>query len=152
MNVDIIDEHRCLTNEQKKMLANVLKHAYMNERLTNNLEVVLSIVTDDTIQQLNDQFRNKKEVTDVLSFPLHERAEIEDGINDYPLAIGDIIIAYGRAKEQAEAYGHSLERELAFLAVHGFLHLIGYTHDTAEEEKKMFAKQEKVLKELELER
>lgn len=66
--------------------------------------------------------------------------------------LGDIVISYPKAKEQAEEYGHSLERELGFLAVHGFLHLLGYDHETAEEEKEMFQRQEEILQQAGLHR
>jgi probable rRNA maturation factor len=84
--------------------------------------------------------------TDVLSFPLWEPDEewvIDE--EEERVALGDIVISLPKAKEQAEAYGHSLNREVGFLAVHGFLHLLGYDHETKEEEKEMFAKQEEIL-------
>lgn len=102
----------------------------------NGKEVAVTFVDNNQIQQLNRQFRDKDKATDVLSFPLEE----ED-------ALGDIIISIPKAKEQAEQYGHSFEREMGFLAVHGFLHLLGYDHETEEEEKAMFGRQERILQE-----
>ncbi|MFC4767961.1 rRNA maturation RNase YbeY [Effusibacillus consociatus] len=114
-------------------------------------EVVVSLVDDETIQELNRTYRNKDVPTDVLSFALQESYdeepdivfEEEDGEDVEPL--GDIVISVPTAIRQAEEYGHSIERELAFLAVHGFLHLIGYDHMTEEDEKDMFGRQDAIL-------
>ncbi|MDP4137699.1 MAG: rRNA maturation RNase YbeY, partial [Bacillota bacterium] len=85
--------------------------------------------------------------TDVISFALEEDGEGEVEIigADMPPVLGDIIISVDKAREQAEEYGHSLMRELGFLTVHGFLHLLGYDHMTEEEEKEMFTKQKEIL-------
>jgi probable rRNA maturation factor len=132
-------------------------------------EVALSFVDDETIHELNKHYRGIDKATDVLSFAMAEigedelkinyevedsEAEVEgsalDGEKDgegstFIEPLGDIIISVPRAIVQAEDYGHSVERELGFLFVHGFLHLIGYDHETEEKEKAMFAKQEEVL-------
>lgn len=137
-------------------------------------EVVLSFVDDETIRALNRDYRNIDKATDVLSFSMLETVEDEPGIwyrgdeeeesdepaeafdpaaddddgeddETFPEPIGDIVISVPRAIEQAEEYGHSVEREIGFLFVHGFLHLIGYDHGSEEEERVMFAKQEAVL-------
>lgn len=133
-------------------------------------EVALSFVDDETIHQLNKEYRNMDKPTDVLSFAMSERGDDEleinyedmeeeevelpgmeeegdEGDGEALLAepLGDIIISVPRAIAQAEEYGHSVEREIGFLFVHGFLHLIGYDHETEEEEKVMFAKQEQIL-------
>lgn len=132
-------------------------------------EVALSFVDDETIHQLNKEYRNMDKPTDVLSFAMTERGDDEleihygdmeveqvelEGLDGEDLEegdpvlaepLGDIIISVPRAVAQAEEYGHSVEREIAFLFVHGFLHLIGYDHETEEEEKTMFAKQEQIL-------
>lgn len=99
---------------------------------------------------MNATYRNKDAPTDVLSFPLEEGEEefssfagLADG---QPLLLGDIIISMERAEEQAQSYGHSLERESAFLFIHGLLHLLGYDHENSQaEEKEMFALQEDIL-------
>jgi probable rRNA maturation factor len=121
-------------------------------------EVVVSLVDDARIQELNRDYRDKDAPTDVLSFAIQESDEDEPMIlfaeeDDIPVEpLGDVIISIPTAIRQAEEYGHSLERELAFLAVHGFLHLIGYDHLTEEEEKEMFGKQETILANLGLTR
>jgi len=124
-------------------------------------EVALTFVDDETIHELNQQYRNIDKPTDVLSFAMSEFGEdeieihyeedeegaAEDGAESESFIepLGDIIISVPRAIAQAEDYGHSVERELGFLFVHGFLHLIGYDHETEEEEKVMFGKQEEIL-------
>ncbi|MFC5450240.1 rRNA maturation RNase YbeY [Paenibacillus aestuarii] len=124
-------------------------------------EVALTFVDDEAIHELNKQYRDIDKPTDVLSFAMsefgedeieiHYEQDEEDAAEDDAEAesfiepLGDIIISVPRAIAQAEDYGHSVERELGFLFVHGFLHLIGYDHETEEEEKVMFGKQEEIL-------
>ncbi|HQQ40853.1 MAG TPA: rRNA maturation RNase YbeY [Clostridia bacterium] len=104
---------------------------------------VCVLITDaEEIQSLNRTYRKIDRVTDVLTFPAWEGEAILCPPDEY---LGDIAICYERAVEQAEEYNHSLERELAFLAVHGSLHLMGYDHMTSEDEAAMFEKQEEVL-------
>lgn len=104
---------------------------------------VCVLITDaEEIQSLNRTYRKIDRVTDVLTFPAWEGEAILCPKDEY---LGDIAICYERAVEQAEEYNHSLERELAFLAVHGSLHLMGYDHMTKEDEAAMFAKQEEIL-------
>lgn len=117
-----------------------------------NGEVVITMVTDERIHELNRDYRGVDRPTDVLSFALNEGGEEEPDIfldeeelEEYPNMLGDIIISVSKAVSQANDYGHSFEREICFLAVHGFLHLLGYDHGTEEEEKAMFSRQEEVL-------
>jgi len=101
------------------------------------------LITDaEEIQSLNRNYRKIDRVTDVLTFPAWEGEAILCPKDEY---LGDIAICYERAQQQAQDYGHSLERELAFLAVHGALHLLGYDHMTPEDEKTMQKKQEEIL-------
>lgn len=103
------------------------------------------IVDNSYIYKLNKEYRGIDRVTDVISFALEDDKSmiIPDGIR----LLGDIYISIDKAKEQAKEYGHSLERELCFLAVHGLYHLLGYDHETKEEAEVMFKKQEEVLRE-----
>lgn len=110
-------------------------------QVIENHEMNIVFLDKDQIQEMNLTYRNIDKVTDVISFP--------DQDENY---IGDIFICLDRAKEQAVDYGHSIEREIGFLAVHGYLHLLGYDHHTEAEEKEMFAKQEEILKKASLER
>jgi probable rRNA maturation factor len=124
-------------------------------------EVALTFVDDEAIRELNRTYRGLDKVTDVLSFALAESGVDEptivfdsddwEEIPDGDL-LGDIVISVPRAKEQSEQYGHSLEREIGFLFVHGFLHLIGYDHQDEAAEQIMFAKQERILSEFGLTR
>ncbi len=148
IEIEIINEQEIvpLTDYLDK-LKQVLLEAATVERIEIG-EVVVTIVTDDEIHGLNRQYRHIDRPTDVLSFAMLE--ELDDSISpihhaDVPVMLGDIIISAERAVDQAEDYGHSVERELCFLAVHGFLHLIGYDHDSEETEQHMFQKQEMIL-------
>ncbi|HLS22505.1 MAG TPA: rRNA maturation RNase YbeY [Pseudogracilibacillus sp.] len=152
MHIDIQDETNFVTKPLQELVYKVLQTTAKKEQVPEDSELSVVFVTNETIQRLNKDYRNKNEVTDVLSFPLYSQDEIKKSIKDTPIALGDIVISYNQAKEQAETYGHSLEREVCFLAVHGLLHLLGYTHDTEEEEREMFLLQEQVLKEFQLER
>lgn len=116
--------------------------------LPNNLEVNLIILTPEQIQTMNKKYRDVDRVTDVLSFPMLE------SINDISkecdafldeVNIGDIYICRERAMEQAKEYGHSVRREMCFLATHGLLHLLGYDHIKEQDEKIMFPLQDKIL-------
>lgn len=129
------------------------------EKVEVPCELSLTVVEEDVIREINLEQRNIDAVTDVLSFPMLDYEEEEEPWERVSRAfregeidpeteevvLGDIVICYKRAMEQAEAYGHSIEREMAFLAVHSVLHLLGYDHMEEEEEKDMFDRQEKVL-------
>lgn len=110
---------------------------YLNNK-ENQYEISLLITNDETIHLLNKEYRQKDRPTDVLSFPM------EDDI-----MLGDIVISLDTAKNQAQEREIGLDREIAFLFIHGLLHLLGYDHETsAEDEKEMFALQEEILKKL----
>jgi metalloprotein, YbeY family len=169
MLVDIIDDQAYLASGQEKLLHEVIEAAAKYLNLPEGIELDLSIVSNEEIQVLNRDYRGLDKPTDVLSFALTEvsseydvdfahldltdEAEETEDLEEtefedkeaIPQHLGDIIISYPRAQEQAQDYGHSLDRELAFLAVHGFLHLNGYDHQTEEEAQEMFRIQEEVL-------
>lgn len=142
----------CIRYTVKKVLQCALKH--LNQPV-NGIEMSLSFVTTDEIQSLNKQYRNVDSVTDVLSFPTVDNPErkvinatdFADIVNPETgkLNIGDVIICLERAKEQAAEYNHSLKRELCFLSLHGMLHLLGYDHLNADDEKQMFDIQNEIL-------
>ena len=120
----------------------VLYSAIEKEKL-ENVSFNLIIVDNKYIHELNKTYRNIDRETDVITFALEDESTII--IPNEERILGDIYISIDKAKAQAEEYGHSLLRELSFLAVHGFYHLLGYDHQTPEEEKVMFQKQEEVL-------
>ena len=127
----------------------VLQHAVVKEKLENVIFNVI-IVDNDYIHELNKNYRNIDRETDVITFALEDEKDMVAPGGERVL--GDIYISIDKAISQAEEYGHSLLRELSFLAVHGFYHLLGYDHMTEEEEKVMFSKQEEVLHECKIER
>ncbi|MDK8180986.1 rRNA maturation RNase YbeY [Paenibacillus sp. UMB4589-SE434] len=132
----------------------ILAEAAHMEGVTEG-EVALTFVDDERIHELNRDYRGIDRPTDVLSFALNESTdeeldilyEVEDESELLTIGdmLGDIIISTERAQAQAEEYGHSLEREIGFLFVHGFLHLLGYDHQDDESERVMMDKQEAVL-------
>lgn len=146
--------HIKLTKNEEDALAwldRALQSAAEVEQVANGA-VSVQIVDNQTIQQFNQTFRRVDRPTDVLSFPQWETDEEIIELPDEPTPLGDIVISLPKAKQQAAEYGHSLERELGFLAVHGFLHLLGYDHQDAEQEREMFAKQEAILQRIGLQR
>ncbi len=126
----------------EEIIKKVVNKAFEFERL-NNASCSIIIVDNDYIHKLNNQYRNIDKVTDVISFALEDDNSVV--IPDNIRLLGDIYISLDKATEQAKEYGHSLERELCFLAVHGVYHLLGYDHETKEEAEEMFKKQEEVL-------
>lgn len=144
-----MEVHPALSDHEKEAVQTIkqalVETADMEELGIPSAEVSVVIVDDEEIHQLNRDFRNVDRPTDVLSFPQWESKEEWVTCKDSPLPLGDIVISLSRAREQSDTYGHSLKREVAFLAVHGFLHLLGYNHTTEEEEKIMFSRQEEVL-------
>ncbi|MEC2182188.1 rRNA maturation RNase YbeY [Bacillus spizizenii] len=145
--IDIVDETGSVSEEMLKEIENLLQFAAEREGVQDQAEVSVTIVTNEDIQQINKDYRGKDTPTDVISFALEEEGEGEVEIvgAEMPPVLGDIIISADRTREQAEEYNHSFKRELGFLAVHGFLHLLGYDHMTKEEEKEMFTKQKDLL-------
>ncbi len=144
VSVDLSEEAKQAVSQ----IENVLSAAAKSEELPA-VSVSVTIVDNERIQEVNRTYRQKDVSTDVLSFPLFEnRSEWTKEDWEESVELGDILISLPKAEEQAKEYGHSLEREISFLAVHGFLHLLGYDHETEVEEKAMFAKQEEVLENL----
>lgn len=113
-------------------------------------EVSLTLAEAEEIKELNSMYRNVDGVTDVLSFPQFDAAEEMPKVGE--LCLGDVVICAERAKEQAEEYGHSMEREMAYLFVHSLLHLLGYDHMEEEEKKVMREREEHVMQHVNLER
>ncbi|MEC1920107.1 rRNA maturation RNase YbeY [Bacillus subtilis] len=145
--IDIVDETGSVSEEMLKEVENLLQFAAEREGVQDQAEVSVTIVSNDDIHQINKEYRGKDAPTDVISFALEEEGEGEVEIvgAEIPPVLGDIIISADRTREQAEEYNHSFKRELGFLAVHGFLHLLGYDHMTKEEEEEMFTKQKELL-------
>jgi probable rRNA maturation factor len=152
--IDFIDETEKVNDDDIKIVKELLDLAARLEEVEDDSEVSVTFVTNEKIQEINREYRGKDQPTDVISFAMEELGEGEIQLNglDIPRILGDIIISVSKADEQAAEYGHSFKRELGFLAVHGFLHLLGYDHETSEDEKIMFSKQKEVLDEYGLQR
>jgi len=149
--MDFIDEQQVIDEDTKNQIESLLTFAAKKENITEEAELSISFVDEEEIQAINRDYRNKDKVTDVISFSLEEDEPEIEGL-DIPRVLGDIIICLGVAQEQAQSYNHSLSRELGFLALHGFLHLLGYDHMTEEDEKEMFSRQDEILNEFGLTR
>lgn len=139
---EIFNETNYDLKKETDKLYELLAFALKREKL-DNVEFNVIFVDSNTIHDINKTCRNVDRVTDVISFALEDNKTIE---LDHRL-LGDIYICVERAEEQAKEYGHSFLRELAFLTIHGLLHLLGYDHMEKEEEKIMFQKQEDILNE-----
>ncbi len=130
--------------EEITIMKKVLEKALKKEKI-KNVTFNIILVDNDYIHKINKEYRNIDRETDVITFALEDEDTVQLPNSDRVL--GDIYISLDKAKSQSVEYGHSFERELCFLAVHGFYHLLGYDHQTKEEEEIMFKKQEEVLKE-----
>lgn len=139
---EIFNETNYDLKKETDKLYELLAFALKREKL-DNVEFNVIFVDSNTIHDINKTYRSVDRVTDVISFALEDNKTIE---LDHRL-LGDIYICVERAEEQAKEYGHSFLRELAFLTIHGLLHLLGYDHMEKEEEKIMFQKQEDILNE-----
>ena len=137
--IDVYSDTLPISEEQQEAIVRAAQAALASEGRDGDLTILID--TPERIQTLNREFRHVDAVTDVLTFPAWE-GEISLSADGY---LGDIMICYDRAKEQAEQYGHSFLRELSFLAVHGCLHLLGYDHMTEAEERVMREKQTNIL-------
>jgi probable rRNA maturation factor len=147
LELDLLDETGTLSEDTLKLIERMLQHAAISEKIESGSELSVSFITNEEIQLINRDYRGKDTPTDVISFAMEElgEGEMDIHIEGAPRMLGDILISVERAKEQASDYGHSVERELGFLAIHGFLHLLGYDHMEEDEEKEMNNKQEEIL-------
>ncbi|WP_353948014.1 rRNA maturation RNase YbeY [Sporolactobacillus sp. Y61] len=155
MIIDMHDETEELNEQQQRWIIRLLNHASEVLQLVGEIECSLTFVGNERIREINRQYRGIDRPTDVISFALEEKADDEAPLHlgkGEPRVLGDIIVSLKKAHEQAAEYGHSFERELGFLVIHGLLHLLGYDHTTEQEKKKMFGLQEKILESFGLKR
>ena len=136
--------------EYEKTIQKVIEQCFKEEHLENSkLYISITLTTPENIHQINKEYRDVDRETDVLSFPMFEKNEIDEKIknNDFEHEdiLGDIVISIEKVKGQAIEYGHSFEREFAYMLVHGFYHLMGYDHIKEEDRLVMRPKEEKVL-------
>ena len=157
MYVEMIDETGQVSEAIKKQTLDLLQFA-AEKTGKNNKEMAVTFVTNARSHELNLEYRDTDRPTDVISLEykpesslsfseedLEENPELAEMLDEFDAYIGELFISVDKAHEQAEEYGHSFEREMGFLAVHGFLHINGYDHYTPEEEKEMFTLQEEIL-------
>jgi len=132
-----------------EIIENVIKRAFEEEHIDKiKLYVNIILTTPKKIKEINKKYRNIDNETDVLSFPMFEKKEIDLMIknkNEIEEVLGDIVISIERVKEQAVEYGHSFERELSYMVIHGFYHLMGYDHMQEDDKKVMREKEEYIL-------
>lgn len=147
-----------VTNEHLDIIKKCIEKTLESENVEYDCEVSLTITDNASIREINFETRNIDSPTDVLSFPMLDAMDgffepyEEDFSGDF-LILGDIVLSFERAREQADEFGHSFYREIGFLTVHSMLHLLGYDHEKGtEDEKVMFAKQEEILNKINLTR
>ena len=144
---EIFNETDCDLEEEIDKLHEFITFVLKEEKL-ENVEFNIIFIDNPRIHEINLTYRGVDRPTDVISFALEDNKTIDLGVR----LLGDIYISIDKAKVQATSFGHSLRREISFLAVHGLLHLLGYDHMTEEEEKVMFAKQEELLQKFQITR
>ncbi|MBO1307559.1 rRNA maturation RNase YbeY [Enterococcus sp. 669A] len=150
MDISFIDETGEVSQDKINEIEELLQFAADYLKIPEDTEMSVTFMDNAGIQVINRDYRGKDAPTDVISFALEEDGDDEvpiifDEEMAMPRNLGDIMISTERAAEQAEEYGHSFDRELGFLAVHGFLHINGYDHMTPEDEKEMFGLQKEIL-------
>ena len=143
--------------EYEEIVKKVLTQCFKEEGLENaNLCITITLTTPENIHKINKEYRNIDRATDVLSFPMFEKDELDEKIQkkafEHEDILGDIVISIEKVEEQAKEYNHSFERELSYMLVHGFYHLMGYDHIQEEDKLIMRPKEEKVLTDLKINR
>ncbi len=136
-----------LSADAERLINSACRSVLETENFNFDAEINVTLVDDQEIKALNSQFRNIDRATDVLSFPLNDNEEYDINPENGCAMLGDVVISVEHAVKQAEEFGHSIEREVAYLTVHSVLHLLGYDHlDEADEKKIMRKKEEQALK------
>ncbi len=144
------NEQACekVTYKLKMLMRRAVRETLRHEGYGNDAQVSITFTDDENIHSLNKRFRGVDAPTDVLSFPMMDFDNVcgEPAIDEIENMLGDIVLNLQRARVQAEQYGHSFEREAAFLTVHSMLHLLGYDHETGEaDEMDMRARQSEIM-------
>ena len=150
VKVNIFDKQKVhkLPTGTRLLVRRACNATLIYENFQDSVEVDVTFVNDDEIQKLNLQHRNIDSATDVLSFPLGENGKYDVNPETGASLLGDIVISISKVEEQAKEYGHSFERELSYMIVHGFYHLIGYDHMEETDKKIMRNKEENILQKL----
>lgn len=151
MDIQIYDHTKEEPKENIELIQNVLEFAGNYLKLAENTEMSVTLMHNDEIHEINKTYRQVDRATDVISFAIEDDSDEAPIILDDELAeeitpnIGDLMVSIDKVKEQSEYLGHSYQRELGFLCVHGFLHLNGYDHIKPEDQKIMFPLQKEIL-------
>ena len=140
-------------SKYEEIIKKVVEQCFKEENMEDSkLYISITLTTPEHIHEINKQYRNVDRATDVLSFPMFEKEEIDSKIAnrdfEHEDVLGDIVISIEQVEKQAKEYGHSFEREFAYMLVHGFYHLMGYDHIKEEDKVIMRPKEEKVLEKL----
>ena len=135
------------------LIEKVVQECFKTENLLEtNLYMSIILTNPDHIQEMNNTYKKINKATDVLSFPMFEKEELENYKSEIEEPLGDIVISIEQVDIQAKEYGHSFERELSYMVVHGFYHLMGYDHIELGDRVKMREKEENVLNKLNITR
>ena len=127
-------EKETISYRLKRLIRRSVKATLTYEEIDDHCEVSVTFVDNEEIREINRQFRNIDRATDVLSFPLFDEDGMDAHVEELDCMLGDIVLSLERAREQAMEFGHSFEREVAFLTVHSVLHLLGYDHELSDED------------------
>ena len=146
MQFDIVNDYGAVDPAWLDRLEEILPLYAEQEGLPSELVIGLTFTDDDAIRAINAEYRGIDRATDVLSFPLYERDDEIELFEDELAPFGDIVLSVPHAIAQAEEYGHSVEREVCYLIVHGLMHLAGYDHIEPEDKAEMRAEEEALLK------
>jgi metalloprotein, YbeY family len=142
-------------SKYEKTIKKVVEKCFEEEGISDSkLCLTVTLTNPENIRKINKEYRKIDKETDVLSFPMFEKQELDEMIAkkqfEHEDVLGDIIISIARVEEQAKEYGHSFERELSYMVVHGFYHVMGYDHIKEEDKVKMRPKEEKILNDLKI--
>ena len=144
MELDFYNEGPASYDAYEQIFTELMEKVVKHLSIKDDFIVDVSIINNERIHEINRAYRNIDRPTDVISFAFFDDKE-EKAIAGVPTSLGQILISYEKAEEQSKEYGHSLDREMSFLFVHGMLHLLGYDHMTPEDEKVMFSLQNEIL-------
>ncbi len=145
LNIVVLDDRRKeVKNNDSFFVKDILLYAYKKMKLHEDYEMSVNFINDKEIRKINRQYRHVDRATDVISFALEETDKIN--IKGFPKELGDLFVSLDHAYQQAHELKHSFQRELGYMVVHGFLHLLGYDHTkSTRDEKIMFGIQRKIL-------
>ena len=144
MELDFINQGPTSYDVYEDVFRSLMEKVFSHLNIKEDYIVDVSIIDDKAIHEVNRTYRGIDRPTDVISFAFFDDKE-EKAVEGVPTSLGQILISYEKAEEQAKEYGHSLNREMSFLFVHGMLHLLGYDHMNEKDEKEMFSLQEEIL-------